>query len=688
MFNSRSRTSERGQMVVIVALGLTALVAMAGLVIDGGMAWANRRQVQNAADSASLAGTRILGLDLKWRAVNAANPSPPPAPFANPDAAVCDAVNNALAYNTNNAQSIAAIDCVDGSPDAMYVDFDKNELGQVGDGIPANAQGVKVVGHGASDTFLMGVIGISTIDVAADAIALAGPAAPPLGNLMPFVVQNPLGPFVPGEQYEVRSESAGECGASLELASAADDAGIVLAMAPIPDDAPPAGHAAPGQPTVPVATPDSTTFTTPISVSLAAENGAKIYYTTDGTDPQTSGSRIQYNSTLTFRSTTVLKAIAEHGGKQSDVGTFTYTQGTPPEAVTATPDDGSPFTTSITVNLSTTTIGSTIYYTTDGSNPTTTSAIYSSALNFSATTQVRAMAWKDGIASAITTFNYVKDGDTQPPVADPPGGTSFETSLNVTLTSPTPGATVYYTVDGSDPTTSSSVVPHPLSLVSTTTVRAMASVGGVDSLIVDFTYTKTGVVCPDLSAGNFGWVDFSGGSNSNADLKDDITNPEDADIDWYYDECVGAGDTNCRDVHDAADAADDHWLLEGTSGHRDISMRLACDLYLGDVIYIPIWDGFETITKKPNGNNAVFHLIGFAAFRMDGTIDNKNDGDPSNDACGAGVNFGGTPNDKGFVGTYVDSFVGTQVAPCIPSPDGTNPCSNLSNDAFTINLAD
>ena len=36
---------------------------------------------------------------------------------------------------------------------------------------------------------------------------------------------------------------------------------------------------------------------------------------------------------------------------------------------------------------------------------------------------------------------------------------------------------------------------------------------------------------------------------------------------------------------------------------------------------------------------------------------------------------------------YVDAFVGTQVAPCIPSPDGVNPCSNLSNDAFTINLA-
>ena len=36
----------------------------------------------------------------------------------------------------------------------------------------------------------------------------------------------------------------------------------------------------------------------------------------------------------------------------------------------------------------------------------------------------------------------------------------------------------------------------------------------------------------------------------------------------------------------------------------------------------------------------------------------------------------------------MDAFVGTQSAPCIPSPDGVNPCANLSNDAFVINLAE
>lgn len=695
MWFHRRRESQRGQMVIIVALGLTVLVAMVGLVIDGGMAWSNRRQVQNAADAASLAGTRVLGLDLKWRAVNAGNPSPPAAPFPDADDAVCDAINNALAYNTNDAQAIPTIDCYTGSDDAVYVGFDTTTsdptdltvMGRVGEGVPTTAQGVRVRGTGLSDTFLMSVIGVDEVTLNADATALAGPAAPPLGLLMPFVVQNPLGPFIPGIAYEVRSESEGECGASLEVAEQLEDTGIVLAMAGPETDAD-IVFAAPGQPAVPIASPDSTTFTTSITVTLTGENGAKLYYTTDGSDPTTSATRVLYTSTLTFNKTTVLKAIAEKGGKASDVGTFTYTQGTPPETVTATPGDGTVFTTDVNVNLTTATAGAVIYYTTDGTDPTTSSAQYTATLNFTATTQLKAMAWSGGISSAVTTFHYIKDGDTLPPVADPPSGTEFETSQNVTLTSATPGATIYYTLDGSAPTTSSIEYTGPLSLITSATVRAFATAGGVDSVIVDFVYTKTGATCPDLSAGNFGWVDFAGGSNSNADLIDDIEHPEDAEIDWYYEECTSASDTNCRDLHDPADPADDHWRLEGTSGHRNVALRTACDLYLGQVIYVPIWDGFEVMSKKPNGNNAVFHLIGFAAFRLDGIIDNKNNGDPSNDACGDGVNFGGRPNDKGFVGTYVDSFVGTQVAPCIQSPDGTNPCSNLSNDAFTINLAD
>lgn len=50
----------RGQVLVIVALGVVALVAIVALAVDGGHVYAERRKMQNAADAAALAGARVL----------------------------------------------------------------------------------------------------------------------------------------------------------------------------------------------------------------------------------------------------------------------------------------------------------------------------------------------------------------------------------------------------------------------------------------------------------------------------------------------------------------------------------------------------------------------------------------------------------------------------------------------------
>lgn len=50
------RDRERGQILVIFALALVAIVAMVGLVIDGGSAFAQRRSQQNGSDLAAMAG--------------------------------------------------------------------------------------------------------------------------------------------------------------------------------------------------------------------------------------------------------------------------------------------------------------------------------------------------------------------------------------------------------------------------------------------------------------------------------------------------------------------------------------------------------------------------------------------------------------------------------------------------------
>jgi hypothetical protein len=52
----KQRNRESGQILIIIALGLVVLLGFTSLAIDGGMIYSDRRQAQNAADAASLAG--------------------------------------------------------------------------------------------------------------------------------------------------------------------------------------------------------------------------------------------------------------------------------------------------------------------------------------------------------------------------------------------------------------------------------------------------------------------------------------------------------------------------------------------------------------------------------------------------------------------------------------------------------
>lgn len=57
-------------------------------------------------------------------------------------------------------------------------------------------------------------------------------------------------------------------------------------------------------------------------------------------------------------------------------------------------------------------------------------------------------------------------------------GNEYNTSRNVTITSPTSGVTIYYTTDGSTPTTNSTVYSGPVTLNDTATVKAIAVKSG------------------------------------------------------------------------------------------------------------------------------------------------------------------------------------------------------------------
>jgi len=59
------RNGERGQALILLVLGVVILLGFTALAVDGGMLYADRRQAQTGADSASLTGGAAAAMDLE-----------------------------------------------------------------------------------------------------------------------------------------------------------------------------------------------------------------------------------------------------------------------------------------------------------------------------------------------------------------------------------------------------------------------------------------------------------------------------------------------------------------------------------------------------------------------------------------------------------------------------------------------
>jgi hypothetical protein len=180
--------------------------------------------------------------------------------------------------------------------------------------------------------------------------------------------------------------------------------------------------------------------------------------------------------------------------------TYASSVGTIVATPTFSPTSGS-YTTPQTVTLSDATSGAIIYYTTNGTIPSTSSTKYTGAITVSTTETIEAFAAATGgTSSSVATATYTISPTLPAPTFSPAGGT-YSTAQPVTISDATSGATIYYTTNGTTPTTSSAKYAGAVTVSATETLEAIAvKTGSTNSPVASAAYT--------ISTGNAGSASY------------------------------------------------------------------------------------------------------------------------------------------------------------------------------------
>ena len=279
-----------------------------------------------------------------------------------------------------------------------------------------------------------------------------------------------------------------------------------------------------GNPTcaTPTFSPAAGTYTSAQSVTISsATEGATIYYTTDGTEPTTNST--QYNGAISVSSSTTIKAIATVAGyDNSSVATATYTiVSIGHEGTEADPYTVADARAAIDANTGVTEVYATGIV---SAIPTAWSTTYNNitfnfvdnsgdedflqAFRCVSGTGVDASTVAVGdivvVKGNLKKYNSTYEFDaacelvslTHPtaaveaPIFTPDGGV-FTTPQSVSFAVAAPtmeGYTFYYTLDGTEPTTESTLYTGPIEVSTTTTIKAIAVKGGEVSLVTTATY--------------------------------------------------------------------------------------------------------------------------------------------------------------------------------------------------------
>jgi PKD repeat protein len=198
----------------------------------------------------------------------------------------------------------------------------------------------------------------------------------------------------------------------------------------------------------------------------------KIYYTLNGTTPTTSSTLYTGPLTINKEGTTTLEFIAvDTAGNISNTVTRTYTIDTTAPTASANPTGGL-YNATENVSLSMSEAGN-IYYTTDGTTPTNTSTLYSGPIMVNKNTTLRYIAIDEASnVSSVYTQTYTIDKTIPTASANVKGGL-YKSNQIITLKLSEPG-NIYYTLNGSTPTSKSTLYTKPITISSTSTLKYLA----------------------------------------------------------------------------------------------------------------------------------------------------------------------------------------------------------------------
>ena len=223
------------------------------------------------------------------------------------------------------------------------------------------------------------------------------------------------------------------------------------------------------------------------TVTMTADEGADIYYTTDWSVPTDASTK--YTGPFTISETTTIKAIAVKDGVGSAVTTKTITKRS--NTMKAPNIDGdNPFLDFTSVTITSGGLTDQIFYTLDGTNPTPESIEYTGPFNITETTTVKAMYVRNGAPSEIAEVTFTKADINKPAAPTITGTTPFTDRSQVIIMPEQEDDEVRYTTDGTMPGLDSPQYTKPFSVIQTTVVKAIAIRNGISSDVAEKTFVK------------------------------------------------------------------------------------------------------------------------------------------------------------------------------------------------------